>query len=152
MPNKKVNLTREKILEALSVHPLSMLKASQYLGVTYTSFVRYARSENLYSPNPGGKGVSKKWIEKKDLSYYLVEGKFCNTSRLKERLYAEGLKTEQCEECGINPIWNGKILVMHLDHIDGDSSNNLLENLRILCPNCHSQTETYCRGQRKKNK
>lgn len=50
---------------------------------------------------------------------------------------------EQCSECGIGNTWNDKTLVLHLDHIDGNSDNNFPENLRLLCPNCHSQTENY---------
>jgi hypothetical protein len=55
----------------------------------------------------------------------------------------------QCLWCGIVDSWNGKPLVLQVDHIDGNSSNNLLENLRFLCPNCHSQTETF--GSKNKN-
>ena len=58
----------------------------------------------------------------------------------------------KCSECGISNEWNGKLLSLQLDHIDGNSDNNLLDNLRLLCPNCHSQTETYCRGYNKKTK
>lgn len=47
-----------------------------------------------------------------------------------------------CSSCGITE-WNGENIVMDLDHIDGNSENNDLENTRLLCPNCHSQTETY---------
>ena len=50
---------------------------------------------------------------------------------------------ENCFECGIGAEWNGKKLSLQLDHIDGNSDNNSLKNLRILCPNCHTQTETY---------
>ena len=50
---------------------------------------------------------------------------------------------ENCFECGQNSIWNNKPLVLQLDHIDGDSDNNYLVNLRLLCPNCHTQTENY---------
>jgi len=50
---------------------------------------------------------------------------------------------EFCSECGIGPEYNGKPLCLEVDHIDGVSDNNLPENLRLLCPNCHSQTETY---------
>lgn len=50
---------------------------------------------------------------------------------------------ESCSECGQGPVWNGKPLTLQLDHIDGDSDNNALSNLRILCPHCHTQTETY---------
>ncbi len=55
----------------------------------------------------------------------------------------------QCSFCNIS-TWNDKSIVLELDHIDGNSDNNFLNNLRLLCPNCHSQTETYC-GRNKKN-
>lgn len=54
------------------------------------------------------------------------------------------LLEELCSECQIGPEWNGRPLTLQLDHIDGDSSNNILDNLRYLCPNCHSQTDTFC--------
>ncbi len=50
---------------------------------------------------------------------------------------------EYCFECGQGNEWNGKPLVLQLDHIDGNSDNNFPENLRLLCPNCHTQTDTY---------
>ena len=50
-----------------------------------------------------------------------------------------------CAVCGVGNDWCGRRLVLHVDHIDGDASNNLRENLRLLCPNCHSQTPTFCR-------
>lgn len=49
----------------------------------------------------------------------------------------------QCAMCGIGPEWNKQTLVLQADHKDGNSSNNILNNLRFLCPNCHSQTPTY---------
>jgi 5-methylcytosine-specific restriction endonuclease McrA len=49
---------------------------------------------------------------------------------------------EKCWKCGITD-WNNIPIVFELEHIDGNSSNNSLENLSILCPNCHSQTPTY---------
>lgn len=48
-----------------------------------------------------------------------------------------------CMICGHGPIWNNKKLVMQLDHINGNSDKNFIINLRLVCPNCHSQTETY---------
>ncbi len=50
---------------------------------------------------------------------------------------------EKCVQCGIESRWNGRHLVLHVDHIDGCRLNNGVENLRFLCPNCHSQTDTY---------
>ena len=52
----------------------------------------------------------------------------------------------KCSGCKIIE-WNGKILSLHLDHINGINNDNRIENLRFLCPNCHSQTETYCGKQ-----
>lgn len=50
----------------------------------------------------------------------------------------------KCELCPVTDTWNDKPLTLHVDHIDGCSDNNSLSNLRLLCPNCHSQTDTYC--------
>ena len=55
-----------------------------------------------------------------------------------------------CEECGITDTYNGKPITLQCDHIDGDNDNHSLDNLRLLCPNCHSQTETWC-GRNKKD-
>lgn len=49
----------------------------------------------------------------------------------------------KCVWCGQGESWNGKPLSLQMDHIDGDSDNNLVSNLRLLCPNCHTQTDTY---------
>lgn len=64
------------------------------------------------------------------------------TYLLKNRLIKEGIKQNSCEMCGITE-WNAKPLAIHLDHVNGISTDHRLENLRMLCPNCHSQTDTY---------
>ena len=89
-----------------------------------------------------------------DLSHLLVENSSSgiSTSRFKKRLIKEGLLEEKCYECGIGPIWNGKALVLQIDHTNGVSNDNRISNLRILCPNCHSQTHTYAGRNNKKPK
>jgi 5-methylcytosine-specific restriction endonuclease McrA len=72
----------------------------------------------------------------------LVIGRKTNRSHLKVRLLAAGLKENRCEQCGITE-WRGMPLTMHLHHKDGDGTNNQLENLELICANCHSQTDTY---------
>jgi len=84
---------------------------------------------------------------RRPIEEYLVEGKLVQSHKLKLRLIIEGLKQHKCECCGITE-WNGQPTPIELDHIDGNRYNNTIENLRILCPNCHAQTDTY-RGKNK---
>ena len=93
--------------------------------------------------------------KKSNINDLLVDytGAFKNrksTSKLKLRLIKENILENKCVICGLGPEYNGKKLNLHLDHIDGNPFDNRLSNLRILCPNCHSQTETFC-GKNKKS-
>ena len=74
------------------------------------------------------------------LQRILEEGRCTKT--IKGRLFAAGIFKNQCDDCGLTE-WRGKPLSIQLDHINGDCNDNRLENLRMLCPNCHSQTVTW---------
>lgn len=79
----------------------------------------------------------------------LVLDSFTQSYKLKKRLFKAGLKTQKCELCGwAEQAADGRVPV-ELDHINGDHNDNRLENLRILCPNCHSLQATH-RGKNKK--
>ena len=69
-----------------------------------------------------------------------------STSILKKRLFDCGVE-KKCARCGISE-WLGQPAPLELHHIDGNRSNNDVSNLQILCPNCHAQTDTYCRRKR----
>lgn len=72
-----------------------------------------------------------------------VENSSYPRHRLKERIIKQKLLRYVCFDCGNEGNHNGKPLVLQLDHIDGVNNNNVLNNLRFLCPNCHSQQDTY---------
>lgn len=74
----------------------------------------------------------------------LVENStYANIARLKIRLVSEKVFEYICTECGNKGEWNGKPISLQLDHINGKHNDHRIENLRFLCPNCHSQTDTY---------
>lgn len=91
------------------------------------------------------------WPKAKPLSEMLIDD--CKISRrtIKARLIKEGLLKNECMVCKQGNDWKGKPLVMVLDHIDGRKNNYRVENLRLLCPNCNSQTETFS-GRNNKGK
>jgi hypothetical protein len=68
---------------------------------------------------------------------------YLSTNSLRRRLLKEGLKQPVCEICG-GTEWNGRPMPLQLDHANGDRTDNRLVNLRIVCPNCHAQTDTWC--------
>ena len=71
------------------------------------------------------------------------------SAKLRIRLINEGILSNICSICHIGPEWNNKPMTLQLDHINGERTDNRLKNLRILCPNCHSQTPTHS-GKNKK--
>ncbi len=86
------------------------------------------------------RGAIRARAQRWPLTKLLAEGK--RASNIKARLLEAGLLQNVCSGCG-HSEWRGRELVIQLDHINGDPHDNRLENLRMLCPNCHSQTETF---------
>jgi Zn finger protein HypA/HybF involved in hydrogenase expression len=82
----------------------------------------------------------------------LVISSTYNRTELKNRLIKDDILANRCSNCGIEPKWDNKELVMILDHINGINNDHRLENLRLLCPNCNSQTSTFAGRQNTKPK
>jgi hypothetical protein len=118
-------------------------------GGNYACAKKRADALGLTKEHMHGKSWNKgkKVGPKRPVEEYLSNQRPIQSNSLKNRLLAEGIKNAQCECCGITE-WNGKLAPIELDHINGNHHDNRLENLRILCPNCHAQTNTY-RGKNK---
>jgi len=94
---------------------------------------------------------NKTKIAKIPLEKLMVENSTYSNGNLKLRLIKENIFLYYCSMCGINE-WQGKKLSLHLDHINGINNDHRINNLRFLCPNCHSLTPTYGSKNIKKSK
>jgi len=138
-----MKVTNEEIIKACE-EELTMARAASRLKIHFNTLKTRAVKLGVYKPNQSGKGINKKHNGNKIPLEEIVKGKhpYYQTNKLRKRLVSEGIKTSKCDVCGIEE-WLGKSLSFELDHIDGNRSNHNLLNLRIICPNCHSQTHTY---------
>ena len=139
MKQREVKIIDEEIKLAYEKYD-TLHQASAELKMTTVSLWRRAKKLGL-----AWKDKNFKPEKPKIPTDEIIEGKhpYYQTLKLKKRLLKEGLKENKCDICGITE-WNNKEISMQLDHIDGNSHNHKFDNLRMVCPNCHSQTHTYC--------
>lgn len=132
--------TKIEVLRKLGVKTLS--------GTSYRNIDRYASKFEINLDHFHTKPIDYKnretgsRIRKTDLEIFTVNSTSYGV-RLKKRFIELTKCKVECSVCHID-TWQGKPILLQLDHISGDSSDNRIENLRLVCPNCHSQTNTWC--------
>ncbi len=137
--------TPEKVEQAIATST-SFIEASKKLGISRQTVKSRAEQYKIdishfcsCSSRPGGPDK------------YLRKGSTDNRAVVRATILKHDLIPYICKICGQTDSWNGNTLVLQLDHIDGDKTNNEITNLRFLCSNCHSQTPTYTgRNSRRK--
>ena len=146
----KHNFTKEDYEEAVKMS-LSIAGVCRYLGISprggnYTTIKKRLKEYGINTDHFTGKGWNVGLVFKPMKQFKLedvLQKDFpYNTQRLKNRLIDAGVKEHKCEKCQ-RTEWNGKPIPLELHHINGDRTDNRLENLQILCPNCHAQTDHY---------
>lgn len=150
--NCKVKYSKE-LLEDLVKSSLSVAEVIRKLGLKQsggnhshiTSRIAKYGIDNSHFLGGIARAATRHKPNKLNAAVILVDNRLCgrreSAVRLRRALIESGIP-EQCE-CGLTNEWRGKKLILHVDHINGDFSDNRKENLRFLCPNCHSQTENF---------
>ena len=153
----KINLDKLQIAITNNISVAGVLKELEMSISTgnYRSFYKYVKNNNLDTSHfrgqshlQGKSNVTKKTLSLNDI--LVKDSDYCGIAVLKTRLLRQNLLKYECYECKLTD-WNGKKISLQLDHINGIYNDHRLENLRLLCPNCHSQTETFS-GKNKKYK
>jgi|LakMenEpi03Aug12_release.lakeMendotaPanAssembly.Ray.scaffolds.fasta_scaffold258570_2 hypothetical protein len=142
----KIQATKEDVEKLIrdSNFTISNFEIASKLKVRLSTYLRFKK---YYGINYNGNQSHKNVTFIPDEEIFIKNSPIYN---VKSFLIKKQIKDHtMCEICKIKD-WNGGELKMQLDHINGDNTDNRLQNLRFICPNCHSQTETFCRRKKRK--
>ena len=142
---------QEVILKSTSISEVLKKINLKPSGANHVDLTKYLKNSKFDTHTLVGRKIKRfdnTGIPKKKLSEQLTNNSTRNSSMIRRRLILEGVKENKCELCGIDN-WRGEEIICELHHINGDRSDNRLENLIMLCPNCHSQTSNF-RGKNSK--
>lgn len=132
-----------EILEKFNLNPYSGMRTTFMSRIKKENYdlSKFEKNSNEYKKSICiGKFTQS---NKKDILSILTENSNYSRVHLKKRLISENILENKCSECSLSGIWNNKPITLQLDHINGIRNDNRIENIRLLCPNCHSQTHTF---------
>ena len=115
--------------------------------IVHNAIEKYSLDTQHFTGQGWNKGLAFKPFKEKPLKEILVADSSYQSFKLKRRLLQDNIKQHICEHCGLSE-WQGNPIPLELHHINGDNRDNRLDNLTLLCPNCHALTESY-RGRNK---
>jgi hypothetical protein len=136
---------------------ISIASMCRYLGlkpcggnyrIMHNAIDKFSLDTSHFTGKGWNTGLKFKPYEEKTLKDILTEDSSYQSFKLKRRLIKEGVKDHVCECCGLDE-WRNNPIPLELHHINGNNRDNRLENLVLLCPNCHALTDSY-RGKNKK--
>jgi len=139
---------RKAVKESISYRQVILKLGLKTAGGNYQSIKSLVKRLAIDVSHFKGKGWNKGQVHgpKRDTSYYLTDN--CKheikTSWLRCRLISDGYFEHKCYNCGLSE-WQHQPIPLQLHHIDGNNRNNNIDNLTVLCPNCHALTISYCR-------
>lgn len=156
MPSRR-SWTDDELVEAVKasasvrevIKKLGLIPAGGNYVQVKAGILRLKLKSSHFKGQGWNKGKTYHTSTRSTLEFLLVKGSSVQSYKLKKRLYEAGLKQPQCEICGWAKLSADGRIPLELDHVNGDRMDNRIENLRILCPNCHSLQPTH-RGLNKK--